>query len=64
MNQSKHPQTTGALDQLESNVGVIEDLLEIAIEEIGNERGRAISVLVAAKRFVDDIKIASTCLNT
>ncbi len=37
-------------------ITIMEDLISIAIEEVGNGRGRAISVLLPALRYLDDLK--------
>lgn len=40
----------------EMPISILEDLISIAIEEIGNGTGRAISILLPALRYVDDLK--------
>jgi hypothetical protein len=40
----------------EEPIAILEDLIAIAMEEIGNGSGRAISVLLPALRCVDDLK--------
>ncbi len=40
----------------EVSITILEDLIAIAIEEIGNGTGRAISVLLPAMRYADDLK--------
>jgi hypothetical protein len=40
----------------ETPIGILDDLLAIAIDEIGNGGGRAIALLLAAIRYLHDIK--------
>ncbi|MQR02114.1 hypothetical protein [Glaciimonas soli] len=40
----------------EQPLAILTDLIAIAIEEIGNGSGRALSVLLPAMRYVHDIK--------
>lgn len=40
----------------EEPITILEDLMRIAIEEIGNGSGRALSVLLPAIRYVHDLK--------
>jgi hypothetical protein len=40
----------------EEPITILEDLMLIAIEEIGNGSGRALSVLLPAIRYVHDLK--------
>ena len=41
---------------LEMPIGIFEDLVAIAIEEVGNGGGRTLALLLAALRYVDDVK--------
>jgi len=40
----------------EQTIAILEDLIMIAIEEIGNGSGRALSILLPAIRYVHDLK--------
>jgi len=40
----------------EQPIAILTDLIAIAIEEVGNGSGRALSVLLPAMRYVHDIK--------
>jgi len=42
--------------ELEMRIGIFEDLIAIAIEEVGNGGGRTLALLLAALRYVDDFK--------
>ena len=42
--------------EFEIPITILEDLIGITIEEIGNGTGRAISILLPALRYVDDLK--------
>ena len=41
---------------VEEPITILEDLMRIAIEEVGNGSGRALSVLLPAIRYVHDLK--------
>jgi len=43
-------------DELESSLMILEDLIAIAIQEIGNDTGRALSVLLPSVRYIKDLK--------
>lgn len=55
VNKVGHIRTDFASD-FEEPLAILEDLISIAIDEIGNGGARALSVLVPAKRYVDDLK--------
>jgi hypothetical protein len=40
----------------EQPIAILEDLMMIAMEEIGNGGGRALSILLPAMRYVHDLK--------
>src|SRR5450830_56863 len=44
------------IQQLEDAIGRLEDILNIAIDEIGNQTGRAIAAIEGAKLFLADLK--------
>jgi hypothetical protein len=45
------------IEQLEDAIVRLDDLLNIAIDEIGNQTGRAISAIEGAKLFLADLKL-------
>jgi len=55
-NHPASPSSSQLGDELESTIIMLEDLIAIAIDEIGNDTGRAISVLLPTLRTVRDLK--------
>jgi hypothetical protein len=47
---------TDLSSDFEQSIAILTDLIAIAIEEVGNGSGRALSVLLPAMRYVHDIK--------
>jgi hypothetical protein len=43
--------------EFEAPIEILEDLISLAIEEIGNGAGREMAVLLSAMRYIDDLKV-------
>jgi hypothetical protein len=50
------PMQTDFAADFEEPLAILEDLISLAIEEIGNGGRRALSVLLPALRYLDDVK--------